>query len=356
MRPNNFDLVRLLAAAQVVIIHCAHHLDVPLLKQSQFLDWLAYFPGVPVFFVISGFLVSTSYERSKSEADYWIKRCLRIFPGLWVCFLVAALSVAVIAPSVYSNSTPSQLFAWIVAQLTVFQFYNPPFLNSYGVGVLNGSLWTIPVELQFYLGLPVIYYCLRIRELGSDRRILLAIGAFALIAQCFYRLPDSYHNSIIFKLFNASMVPHFWLFLCGLLIQRRVESIRWLFQDKFVYWLAFHLLAVGIARQFQIGSGYNQTFPLLCVTVSGVAISGAFSFRSLSDNTLAGNDVSYGFYIYHMITVNGLIALGIVGSYTSFFLAVAIALMLAYLSWRFVEKPCLRLKKKLARTPSIPEL
>ena len=319
MRPNNFDLVRLLAAAQVVIIHTAHHLDVPVLKQSIFLDWLAYFPGVPVFFVISGFLVSASYERSASEADYWLKRCLRIFPGLWVCFLFAALSVAILAPSVYSNGTPSQLISWIVAQLTIFQFYNPAFLNSYGLGVLNGSLWTIPVELQFYLGLPVIYYCLRIKSSGSDRGLWVALGVFFLIAQCFYRLPDGYHDSIIFKLINCSMIPHFWLFLCGVLARRRYESIQWMFHGKFVFWLAIHLLAIGIARQAGIGSGYNHTFPLLCLTLSAVAIAGAFSFRSISNKTLAGNDVSYGVYIYHMIVVNGLITLGLVGSYTCFF-------------------------------------
>ena len=355
MRPNNFDLVRLLAAAQVVIIHSAHHLNVSGLKQSIFLDWLAYFPGVPVFFVISGFLVSASYERSASETDYWLKRCLRIFPGLWICFLFAALSVAVLAPSVYSDSSPTQLIAWVVAQLTIFQFYNPPFLNSYGLGVLNGSLWTIPVELQFYLGLPVIYYCLRINKLKSDLRIWIALGVFFVIAQCFYRLPDSYRSSIIFKLINASMFPHFWLFLCGLLIQRRFESIQWLFDGKFVYWLALHLLAVGICRQAGIGSGYNHTFPLLCLTVAAVAIAGAFSFRSISDKTLAGNDVSYGVYIYHMVVINGLITLGMVGSYAYFFLAIVITLGLAFMSWRFVEKPCLLLKKKFVRTPQKPQ-
>ena len=55
------------------------------------------------------------------------------------------------------NVRPQNLIIWIISQVTIFQFYNPFWLREYGVGVLNGSLWTIPVEMQFYFLIPFIY-------------------------------------------------------------------------------------------------------------------------------------------------------------------------------------------------------
>lgn len=92
-RVNNFDLLRLLAALQVAVVH-----SIGILKPTGYFASLLgvcldRFPGVPIFFVISGVLISKSYERSDSLRDYLRNRCLRIFPGLWVCLVV---SVAVI--------------------------------------------------------------------------------------------------------------------------------------------------------------------------------------------------------------------------------------------------------------------
>ena len=48
-----------------------------------------------------------------------------------------------------------ELFVWIGTQTTFFQFYNPEFLRAFGVGALNGALWTIAVELQFYVAFSI---------------------------------------------------------------------------------------------------------------------------------------------------------------------------------------------------------
>ena len=80
-RVNNFDLVRLLAALQVAVVHALMHLK----PTGSFVHiaraGLELFPGVPIFFVISGLLISKSYEQSDSIRDYYRNRCLRIFPG-----------------------------------------------------------------------------------------------------------------------------------------------------------------------------------------------------------------------------------------------------------------------------------
>ena len=84
-RHNNFDLIRLLAAAQVVFVHAVGH--TPVLESHPpwlrgLLDVVVMFPGVAVFFVISGFLVPRSYERLRDRpGTYFMHRALRIYPA-----------------------------------------------------------------------------------------------------------------------------------------------------------------------------------------------------------------------------------------------------------------------------------
>ncbi len=346
MRPNNFDLIRLLAASQVLIYHGIYHLDPPGLDECWLFRWLIYFPGVPVFFVISGFLVSASFERSSSQWNYWSNRALRIFPALWVCFAVSFVSVLLIDKSLFGTASLRDLLVWLATQLTIFQYYNPDFLRPYGVGALNGSLWTIPVELQFYIALPIAYAALRIGKTKTNGRLLVALLTFFLLGQAFYRLPDPYYGKLWFKMIECSMLPHFWLFLLGVLGQRNFDSIKAFFEGKFVYWFGLHLVLIGIAQFLDLKSGYNKTFPLLNFTLSAAALSGAFTYRSLSDRILRGNDISYGVYIYHMVVINAFISLKMIGRLDYFIFASLLSIGLACISWRMVEKPCLMLKKK----------
>jgi len=78
----------------------------------------------------------------------------------------------------------SQWAKWILAQLSVAQFYNPGFMRSYGTGILNASTWTISIELQFYILVPLIYAALRLQRLqhAQGNLALLALTAFFLLA------------------------------------------------------------------------------------------------------------------------------------------------------------------------------
>ena len=64
---NNFDLIRLFAATQVAISHISSHLEIAI----PGLSFLSYFPGVPIFFFISGYLIYQSFANLK-EGRYKI--------------------------------------------------------------------------------------------------------------------------------------------------------------------------------------------------------------------------------------------------------------------------------------------
>ena len=180
-RDNNFDLIRLLAAAQVVAAHAIGH--TPLKEKLSPLgvglfDILLMIPGVPIFFVISGFLILRSFEKNPADLKgYLWRRGLRIFPALWVCLAVTIGALGAFgflgADFVFSGT----FAAWIAGQVSFVQFFNPEQFRGFGIGVANGALWTITVELQFYLFVPIYHFLTRPRPGGragvaisADRR------------------------------------------------------------------------------------------------------------------------------------------------------------------------------------------
>ncbi len=117
-RDNNFDLLRLLAAMQVMLFHGISHFqleqDLPVL-----LEVLRPFPGVPIFFFVSGFLISRSYKSNSRIAEFVQNRSLRIFPALVVCTLAALLSVYLTGYLANVDLGAGQFVLWVLGQVTI---------------------------------------------------------------------------------------------------------------------------------------------------------------------------------------------------------------------------------------------
>jgi peptidoglycan/LPS O-acetylase OafA/YrhL len=232
IRENNFDLIRLVAASQVAIFHLSSHLQVPF-NTNPLVVFAQHLPGVPIFFVVSGFLISLSWERNSVPTAYARNRILRIYPALWVCLLVS-IGTAIAFGSV--SFARGEVVPWLFAQLTIGQFYNPDFLRSYGTGVLNGSLWTIPVELQFYVLLPLLYRFLRLGVRQGVRQgnvPLLALTALSVAVQYFFmHLGGPEAHQLAVKLLGVTIAPYLWMFLLGVLLQRNFERLSSLLVGK----------------------------------------------------------------------------------------------------------------------------
>jgi len=332
---NNFDLLRLAAASQVMWTHAALHLGLPPSWGWVLLEKL---PGVPVFFVISGFLISASLERSRDLRSYFHNRALRIYPALWCCLLLTLLAAAACGQSVWRLET----IPWLAAQ-AVGLIYTPQFLEGFGMGSYNGSLWTIPIELQFYLLLPLLY------ALGQARpgRTGWVAGAFVVFVAVAVTMRltvpglGGVHDvpqTLTDQLLRYSFLPHVYLFLGGVLLQRLKAHTWRVVRGKGLYWLAGYM-----ALSYAPGAGELRYFAGLLM-LGMATISLAYTLPGLSQRLLRHHDISYGVYVYHGLLMNVFIEIGWMGRWRDLLLLALLTYGAALLSWLLVERPALRLK------------
>ncbi|MBW4890016.1 acyltransferase [Mucilaginibacter sp. HMF5004] len=329
-RINNFDLLRLLAATQVIADHYHDHIDAtgnPLL-----IDMMFSFPGVAIFFVISGYLISASFERNKEFRNYIRNRILRIYPGLWGVVFLTIIAISLTGVSFLNV----QALAWLPAQLTGI-IYTPGFLNNYGFGSYNGSLWTIPVELQFYLVLPICYY---FAPKNKENYWFYTLFIVFVSIYLSYQFIDFGHT--IHKLLQYSFLPHFYMFLLGVIFQR----LR-IYKSKFIYNKALYWLVAYLAISLTLKSYFN---PVLFVFAQNIilgftALSMAYTLPGFAHKLLRGNDISYGIYIYHGLLLTLAVQLKL-QEHISLPLVILATYILAYCSWIFIEKPFINRKKQ----------
>ncbi|XZE20410.1 acyltransferase family protein [Pirellulaceae bacterium SH449] len=340
--PNNFDLIRLFAATQVAILHAVYHLQLdapPLLLKIADL-----FPGVPIFFFISGLLISRSFENNNSVSRFTWNRFLRLYPGLWVCFVVSLISIQ-LTGFFRENAPPKIDFAlWALAQNTFFQFYNPAFLRTYGCGVLNGSLWTISVELQFYLLVPILYLFIKKHDEKRNLWLLVLIVAFLLINIVFSSYRLNVRDSLFVKIIGVSFIPWFYMFLVGVVVQRNIGRLIFLVEGKPVLWFLLYLLLCCILKIAGSLSFGNSISPLQFFVLCMFVLSLAYTRREFSNKLVRSNDVSYGIYIYHMVFVNFWIQTGLKRDALALVCILACTATFAIASWLRIERRALRLK------------
>jgi len=269
--------------------------------------------------------------------------------------IVVAACFGVITPAVVASRS---FFMWVIAQSTFIQFYNPSFMRGFGVGVLNGSLWTIPVELAFYVSLPIIYSVMFNRMHRRSAEVCLILLSLASFAYWFHLSVYAPPKSIWTKLQMVTPLPHFYMFFFGVILQRNFERVLPFLENRALIWLAvFAAWMIGL-NPWDHG---EMSSPLSAlggrVLLAMTVLSVAFSFRSLSERLLRGNDISYGIYLYHGLVLNSFVELGWKESSWYLGFVCLISAILATLSWRLVENPAVSSKpvkvKLVKETPLV---
>lgn len=345
-RKNNFDLIRLIAAFQVLIWHGSVHFEVSE-KLYDILVVLYHFPGVPIFFTISGFLISFSLERNNFQLKQYFKnRSLRIFPALWVCTIFTALLLFAFG----KVGSGKDFITWFVAQITFFQFYASESLKTWGTGHPNGSLWSIAVEVQFYLVLPLVLYVINLSKKKWVVNILLLIVFLLsiLVKHLIHTSPYILQNELYVKLLNNTVLIYLHFFLTGIAIYKNFEWLLPFLKEKVIIWLVIYVVYILVFKFWLklYDTNYEITiWGIVANTIlSLLTLSFAFSFTDLSQKLLHENDISYGIYIYHMPIVNTMVSLGYKGSIWNLLVLAILTTILAFLSWKLIEQRILKLK------------
>lgn len=330
---NNFNLLRLLAAVQVVFMHTVEYLHINN-KIVLFLNNLiGYFPGVPIFFLISGYLITMSYEKNSDIKEYTKNRLLRIFPGLYMSFFIGVIILWYFGQ--FKDVSVKDLAPWVLSQLSFFQFYNPEFIRDFGVGVINGSLWTISVELCFYFILPLLYIFLKknfIKRFG-----LLLVISFGF----YYYIHEISSNTLIYeKLIKVSILPYLFYFLFGITLYKFRDILIKYIENKVLIYLGLY----GLGNLIKIDLFLYDI--IMQIIFSAFIFSFVFSYKSLSEKLVGNNDFTYGVYIYHMLIVNVMVEKGISEGIRNLMIVLALSLLCGVMSYFFIEKPFLSMKKR----------
>ena len=328
---NCFNTIRLLAALHVVWIHAA-----TLFELSD--NWgigkiLAFFPGVPVFFVLSGYCIWFSICRSTSFGEYCKKRFWRIYPELW---LAVAIELVTIMIFFKGHLDWLRFLAFAVGQGTIVPFWTPDFLRGYGCGTPNGVLWTIFALVQFYLLAYPVYKMLRCAKLMRWIFFILALIAVSVG----FNYGSKYMPVFVFKIGAISCVPYLWIFVLGAFFAE--------FQEQLVPIIAKHWYLPVVLRGAMLFVGVPSipvfNYGFLSTIVAAVAVL-AIGYRFPVLNIK--KDISYGIYIYHMTVINVMLVLGLSGgTCVLYFMAVVITCALSYISTITVGAYCQNMKTK----------
>lgn len=157
---NAFNFLRLVCCFVVIYEHCV------VLSGASLPCFNLRGIAVNVFFILSGFWVTLSYLKSSSIKKYAFKRFRKIFPEYWTVVILCAVLLSFFSSLSFRDYfSNSGFYKYLLANILTLNFVHPTlpgvFENMALDGSVNGSLWTIKVELGFYIVLPFLVWAMR---------------------------------------------------------------------------------------------------------------------------------------------------------------------------------------------------
>lgn len=338
-RHNSFDAVRLILASLVVLEHSFF-----LLENSFERDPLYVFSdgqsncgqlAVYLFFVISGFLVTQSWIMDPNLVRYLARRVARIVPGFFTASIIGFLVVAPLASDAPLRYFMAQKWLAIVAQVIALKQASVAGAFAHNpVQLVHGTLWTIQYEFDCYLLVAVLGVAGLLRRRSLITYLVLAVAlSTAFVFRD--RLPIINYGWLSFLISSPNGWPNLLpFFICGsafYIFRRWIPRSILLFCTSLVA-----LLLTAMYGYFYVTCIFCGTYALLFI-----ALSTETNIKVLRRSV----DLSYGIYLYGWLVEQVLIYVfrDRLTPPTLFVCAMPIICAVAWVSWTFIEAPCLTL-------------
>jgi peptidoglycan/LPS O-acetylase OafA/YrhL len=328
-RNNNFDALRIAAAAAVILGHASElrgHADEMPVVFGIPLTQLA----VGVFFVISGYLISGSWERRPQLPRYLTNRVLRIIPGLLLVVIVSAfvLGPLVSALAVGDYLTDGGTYSYLSNAVLIPNYALPGvFSGNPFPGAVNGSLWTLPAEFACYLVVPVI---------GSLPKPLRVPGWAGFAIACVAITLFTHLDFFGARVESASLM---WVFFAGGALVRLGLARQRLRADVAVVVAVAWLAVVLVRPQWGLYAAWIA-LPY-CLLAFGVRSTPVLRHASRY------GDLSYGLYVWAFPVQQTIIYFfGVLPWALDVGMVALISAAFAYGSWHLVERPSMALAQR----------
>lgn len=336
-RDNNLNLIRMAAATGVLVSHAwplssGPDAVQPLVTLTEHsLGTLC----VYIFFVISGFLIAQSFERSSTKTRFVNARVLRLVPGLFVSVAVVALLMGPIVTTLTVGDYFTDRSTWMsILRNTAMawpEYELPGVFMDNPHPTVQGSIWTLFHEALCYVGVFIV------GVLGLfARRALLTPLLFAWIALAFviaWRDISVIHPRV--EEFFPLSIP----FVVGTLL--------YVWREKVQLTVFAVPVFIGLAALLKGTPAYELAF--VWAVAYATFWAGYVPKGSIRSYNQLG-DYSYGMYIY-AFPIQGLVVwlFGAMGPYENMAWSIPLTLVLSILSWHLIERPALSLRDRKKR-------
>jgi len=329
-RRNNFTTIRILLAWSVLYGHSfviakMQGVSDPLREVFKGSVWIGEI-AVNGFFALSGFLVAGSFIK-RGIIDFTLSRTLRIFPALIMCVFIAALVMGPLVTSLSTSAYYAEAATWNYLRngLAFFpmRWDLPGVFEGHARQGVNGSPWTLTVEVRSYtlLALLGLFGILRHRHVGNI--VLLSLFLFALF----------HYGDIPLVGVREKWARPTGYFLLGVALYLNRERVI----------LDTRLALFSIVLCF---AAFGKPWFNFVFAPAFVYLLFYLGYRTPYLNTDGKlGDISYGVYIYAW-PVQQLVVMTWPGMHPAYniFVASALVIPIAWLSWHYLERPMLSLK------------